>query len=450
MEIITSWTGELADALRHALRMTNDSFAERLGASPRTVAYWRKRPDMTPQPAMQRELDKLLASASEAERAQFALARTQVSHHAGIPADGLLRIPFDAMTSHVWTRDDSHVLAATFDAALGAAVTDDIERLAHVWLVSEPPQTIELAQGRRISNTLVEAVEKRVIQLRRADDFITGQTSHELVRNELRATNALLTGAALTEEQARRLLTAVGELSQLGAWVAADAGLLDQAARYVRGGVLAARAAGDAPLAANVLSTYSYQVANTESPHDAVVLARTAYQGARHSATPVTKALLLERVAWAAAKANDLRGCEKTLSAVDESFLAGARDNDPDWVYWLSREEVDVMAGRCYTELRKPGRAAELLTNAIGSYDQALIRENALYLSWLAEDYIQLDDLDQAADLGTRMAELVSRTQSVRARNRLDRVASLLVPHQSSRPVSEFFEAYSSVEADGS
>jgi hypothetical protein len=448
VEIITSWTGELADALRHALRMTNDSFADLLGASPRTVAYWRKRPDMIPLPAMQKALDDALASASEAERAQFVLARTQVSHQAEPLTDGLLRIPFDAMTSRTWTRDDSHVLAATFDDALSTAVTDDIERLAHVWLISEPPQTIELAQGRRISGTLVEAVEKRVIQLRRADDFITGQTSHELVRNELRATNALLTDAALTDEQARRLLTAVGELAQLGAWVAADAGLLDQAARYVRGGVLAARASGDAPLAANVLSTYSYQVANAGSPHDAAVLARTAYQGAQQSATPMAKALLLERVAWASAKAGDLRGCEKTLSAVDEAFSAGQRDNDPDWLYWLSREEVDVMAGRCYTELKKPSHAAELLTNAISSYDQALIRENALYLSWLAEDYIQLDNLDQAADLGTRMAELVSRTQSARARNRLDYVASLLVPYQSSATVGEFFEAYSSIAAE--
>jgi hypothetical protein len=308
-------------------------------------------------------------------------------------------------------------------------MVDEIERLAHVWLISEPPQTIELAHGRKIGPSLVETVESRVVQLRRADDFITGTMSHDLIKSELQATNKLLTDAELTDDQTRRLLVAVGELAQLGAWVAADAGLLDEAARYVRGGVLAARAAGDEPLAGNVISTYSYQVANNGNPNDAVVLARTALQGGKRTATPVTRSLLLERVAWASAKIGDLRTCEQTLGEVERSFSEGPRDNDPDWIYWLNREEIDVMAGRCYTELRKPSQGVALLTGAIGNYDQALIRENALYLSWLAEDFVQLDDVDQAADLGIRIAQLVSRTNSARARNRLLHVAGLLTPH---------------------
>jgi hypothetical protein len=328
-----------------------------------------------------------------------------------------------------WTREDSHILAASFDTALSGAMVDEIERLAHVWLISEPPQTIELAHGRKIGPSLVETVESRVVQLRRADDFITGTMSHDLIKSELQATNKLLTDAELTDDQTRRLLVAVGELAQLGAWVAADAGLLDEAARYVRGGVLAARAAGDEPLAGNVISTYSYQVANNGNPNDAVVLARTALQGGKRTATPVTRSLLLERVAWASAKIGDLRTCEQTLGEVERSFSEGPRDNDPDWIYWLNREEIDVMAGRCYTELRKPSQGVALLTGAIGNYDQALIRENALYLSWLAEDFVQVDDVDQAADLGIRIAQLVSRTNSARARNRLLHVAGLLTPH---------------------
>jgi tetratricopeptide (TPR) repeat protein len=362
------------------------------------------------------------------------------------PGNGTLpRTLFDAMTSHVWTRDDSHVLSVAFDQALSGGIVDEIERLAHVWLISEPPQSIELAHGRRVSDSLIETVEHRVIQIRRADDFITGQTSHELVKAELHATTDLLADAELTDAQARRLLTAVGELAQLGAWIAADAGLLDEAARYVQGGVLAARAAGDAPLAANVLSTYSYQIANNDNPHDAVILARTAYQGGKRNATPLARALLLERVAWASAKVNDTHSCERALGEVDKAFSEGPRDNDPDWLYWLNREEVEVMAGRCYTELHKPDRAVTMLTSAIGNYDQALIRENALYLSWLAEDYVQLGDIDQAASLGKRVAELAGHTKSARATDRLRHVSSLLVPYQASPTVREFFESYSSV-----
>lgn len=242
-------------------------------------------------------------------------------------------------------------------------------RLAHVWLISEPPQTIELTSGRHVSDALITAVEHRIVQLRRADDFVAEPASRELVQRELEATTELLRNGSLTEEQARRLLTSIGELAQLGAWVAADAGWLDEARRYVGGGVLAARAACNEPLAANIISTYSYQVANTENPNDAAVLTRTAYQGGQRDATPVTRALLLERVAWASAKSGDLRSCERALGSVDENFSSGPRDNYPDWVYWLNREEIDVMAGRCYTELRKPAKAEPLLRNAIEQYN---------------------------------------------------------------------------------
>jgi hypothetical protein len=170
-------------------------------------------------------------------------------------------------------------------------------------------------------------------------------------------------------------------------------------------------------------------------------------KGGHQDATPFARALLLERVAWASAKANDRRSCELALSAVDEEFSRGPRDSDPDWLYWLNQQEVEVMAGRCYTELREPSRAAALLTSAIGDYDQSLIRENALYLSWLAEDYAQLEDVDQAADLGTRVAELASRTNSARATDRLEHIADLLAPYRESAAAQQFFEAYSSVGA---
>jgi len=264
------------------------------------------------------------------------------------------------------------------------------------------------------------------------------------MRVELTATVCLLSEGTLTDQQARRALTAIGELAQLGAWVAADAGLLDEAARYVRGGVLAARGADNAPLAANLISTFSYQVANAGDPNEAVVLARTAYQGGRSGATPLGRALLLERVAWSAARSGDVRECERALGMVEESFSAGRRDDDPDWLYWLNREEIDVMAGRCYTELRNPARAEPLLTNAMARYDPALVRENSLYLSWLAEDYVQLGEIEHAAGIALQMAALAARTNSARTDTRLRYLAKQLGPYRGVASVAEFFDEYQS------
>jgi 8-oxo-dGTP diphosphatase len=72
MRVIASWTGAHADALRQAMHMSNESFAEYLGVAVRTVAYWRKWPDRIPQPDKQAILDTALDRASDLVKAQFA------------------------------------------------------------------------------------------------------------------------------------------------------------------------------------------------------------------------------------------------------------------------------------------------------------------------------------------------------------------------------------------
>jgi hypothetical protein len=354
----------------------------------------------------------------------------------------------DLLLKSTLDREDLHRLSAAFDDALARPAADDIGRLAHVWLIADAPQSIELRAGRRIGNQLIDVVEHRVVQLRRADDFVPGRESHALVRRELAATVRLLQEASLTERQARRVLTAVGELAQLGAWVAADAGNGTEGARYVQGGVLAARAADDAPLAANIISTLSYQIANTGNPREAAILARTAYKGARHHATPAVKALLMERVAWADARSGELHSCERSLGLVDDHFARAPSPGDPDWVYWLNREEVEVMAGRCYTELHQPARAEPLLRRAIERYDHSLIRENSLYLSWLAEDYVQLNEIAHAATIAKRVIHLAGQANSARTDTRLRHLTDLLGSHKSVPEVADFLDLYCALARD--
>jgi hypothetical protein len=140
--------------------------------------------------------------------------------------------------------------------------------------VVEPPQLIEARSGQHIGGGLVAKVERRVAHLRRMDDFVAGGDLHE-----------------------RRLLVAIGELCQLAGWVTGDAGNYPIAAHYHSVGIQAAHAAGDAPLAANIISTLAYQVSNVGNPHEAILLAQTADTGAKHHATPITRALFKERVA---------------------------------------------------------------------------------------------------------------------------------------------------------
>jgi DNA-binding transcriptional regulator YiaG len=70
-DLVATWTGWHANALRQALRMTNEEFAEHLDVSVRAVVYWRTRPEMVPRQGMQQILDVALQRAPELAQAQF-------------------------------------------------------------------------------------------------------------------------------------------------------------------------------------------------------------------------------------------------------------------------------------------------------------------------------------------------------------------------------------------
>jgi hypothetical protein len=72
MKVVDYWTGATADALRQAFRMTIEDFAAKLGVHPRTVSYWRERPDMVQRTLGQQILDDALERAPEAVKARFA------------------------------------------------------------------------------------------------------------------------------------------------------------------------------------------------------------------------------------------------------------------------------------------------------------------------------------------------------------------------------------------
>lgn len=328
--------------------------------------------------------------------------------------------------------------AALADALAGEPADGDVLRLAHEWMVHDPPQLHHLRAGRRIGMETVATVEQRVHQLRLMDDHIGGQESYRLVAGELSATATLLREASCVEPVARRLLVAVGELAQLAGWVASDAGMHTRARHHYLTGAWAASVGGDDAVAANNLSCLAYQMATLGDLDEAVVLARTAATRAAGT-TPAVRALLGERVAWAHARAGQPQACERALDQVDDVFEATAED--PRWLYWLNRDEIQVMAGRCWTELARPLRAVPILQQATSGYPADRDRESALYLSWLAESLVQAHEVEEAAATALRVAELADGAGSARVRSRVRLLRDRLKPYAGNPVVDEFREA---------
>ncbi|WP_280237031.1 helix-turn-helix transcriptional regulator [Nocardia cyriacigeorgica] len=307
------------------------------------------------------------------------------------------------------------------------ATPGDPLRIAHEWLVTDSPFTEHLAPGRRVGAGLAAEMERRVVALRRLDDVVGGAALHPVVRCDLDAARAVVRDGTHSTHTRRRLQRVVGELSQIAGWVYSDAGRYVEAQHTYLEGLAAATEAGDRPLAGQLLSTLTYQMTNTGGARDAGLLARTALHGAAADAPPAVRALLGERVAWAAAKAGDSEAARRALDTVDDEYDRRSPDDDePDWVYWLNRDEVDIMRARCAVQLGDIAEAEALLVPAIERYPVSRKREATLYRSWLAEAYARGHQADIARETLDTVRADATELNSMRLRRRVAEVEAIV------------------------
>jgi transcriptional regulator with XRE-family HTH domain len=302
------------------------------------------------------------------------------------------------------------------------------------------------ATGRRIGKEAAENLAARAHGLRLADDVIP---SHDLVApafRELRAAVRLFRETSHSEETGRALLGIIGELAQITGWIASDAGQHQQAEEIYRLGLSAARQAGDQSLVANLAGSLAYQHANTGREAEAINLARAAHHEAEN-AHPVVQALSLDRVAWATTKTGDAETAVRALSDAHEAIARPAPQDPPDWVYWVSDDELGIMDARVYTELQRPLRAVPLLTKILDRYDATHTRELALYLSWLAVALTDANEPEEAAKTASRMLDLAQDFPSERTAERGRVVLTKLEPYRTDVPeVRDLFDRHSAAQ----
>jgi hypothetical protein len=175
--LVQNWTGRRADALRHAMRMTNESFAAHLGVAVRTVAYWRHRPDMVPVPAMQEILDTALVRAPQRAKDHFwelAGAGGPASASVGV-ADGLLR---------------SEDAASLTDWLTATAVSDEA-------ITGLDQAAARLAEAHSQAAPAVVLAEARQVQASTQSLLRAGQIRHRQTRELLRINGNLLAHISL-------------------------------------------------------------------------------------------------------------------------------------------------------------------------------------------------------------------------------------------------------------
>jgi tetratricopeptide (TPR) repeat protein len=235
------------------------------------------------------------------------------------------------------------------------------------------------------------------------------------------------------------LLSVLAEQAQQAGWAAFDAGKHDDARSLYEDSHQAATEAEDAAFAGNALAFLAYQKSDRDHRAGSEIAAQSC-RTAGPDAPPSVRALLHERLAWTHALAGNASETERALSVAESSLSEAEPTASPDWAAWVDYTELQIMTGRCWTELRRPLRAVPVLENVLSCYDDTHARDKALYLSWLADSYLAAGEVEQAAAVTGRALELSAGVASVRPRQRLAPVLQQLSAHKNLPLVAETLE----------
>ncbi|WP_406458850.1 XRE family transcriptional regulator [Streptomyces sp. NBC_00876] len=282
---------------------------------------------------------------------------------------------------------------------------------------------------KRIDDPYVDRQRERTARLRRLDDVLGGGDTYRVYLGEAQYTKGLLRRSSFAGDSRRRLTALFAEQAQQAGWAAFDGGRKSDAESLYAESRDAARAAQDSDLYGNSLAFLAYStIAN--DPRAAVAFARDSCATITARTPSSVRALLYERLAWACAVDNQPAGAESALATARQA-LAEAQHGEPqpDWSAWVDETELDIMTGRCWTELRRPLRAVPVLTDALSRYSDDHARDKALYLSWLADAYLTAGEVEQAAVTTSRALELSSTVASIRPRQRIAPLLDRLRPH---------------------
>jgi hypothetical protein len=312
---------------------------------------------------------------------------------------------------------------------------------AHQWLVHEPGPLISGLSGGRISGRLVTQISAVVAELRQMDDVGGGGSVLAMAEQLFAKVAGLLDRASYDEATGRALHVVLAELGQMCGWSAYDSGEHGLAQRYWIAGLRAAHTADDRPLGAYILGCLAEQEARQGRPADALTLIETALAGSRGWQTPRLLAQLYNWQSWACAALQDSSACTAAISrarAQTEQFQA---DHDPTWLYWVNSADVIAGSGQCLLLLDKPDRAAAMLDEGITLFDESLVRDRQIHLTYLIDALArpgQQRDLERAACYGIQSLDLAEGLDSMLSITRIRGLSQQLKPHAEVAAVQEF------------
>jgi hypothetical protein len=383
MQVITSWTGGQADALRQALRMTNESFGEHLGVAARTVANWRKNPAITPTPAVQETLDTALERAGDRAKAQFAALIGQVGH--------------DRPSDHV----------ESFELPGGAL------------LGASPGAGPEFGDS-----DYLESIRRHIREIVALDNRFGGADLVRLSTRFFRTIHEQLGTGTYDPERERDLQSAAAELAEVVGWLAYDAEAHDLTRRMNQESLYFARLAGDKSIELLTLQNSSMHAASQGRPREALQIARSVLEG-DYLLSPRLKTLFLTRKARALAQGGDDRALA-LFPEIRSLYHEGVSDADPAWAWWIDERELAWHEAMVQRDLGMHARAIAQFERSVIATPATEIRSQYLHRAYLLQAQVDNAAWDDAEQSIQQLLPLSSKVASTRTIVLLRKVSSHL------------------------
>jgi hypothetical protein len=299
--------------------------------------------------------------------------------------------------------------------------------------------TSSVVSGPRIGTTTLAELRVNSVRLRSLDDHLGGAETYRFYLAEVERTASILKSNSFSGTLHKELLALLAEQAQQAGWAAFDAGWQKKASHLYNTSYSAAAEAGDVALAGNALALKAYQLVSgglvgTEPTDGSCAIAGKTNQ-------PAVTSLLYQRAAWTYALAGDVQRTAEVLGLAEDALtMPNDSDPAPGWAAWAHNPiELQIMAGRCWAELHKPLRAVPVLEAAMQQYDDSHARDKALYLSWLADAYLDADEVERAAQVTSSALDLAAGVASSRPTRRLAAVVGRFTPYASEPGVADLF-----------
>jgi hypothetical protein len=389
MQVIASWTAAEASALQQCLRMSNQSYAGYLGIAVRTVAYWRKRPEMVPTLALQATLDRMLEQAPERVKAQFAQLVAQTGH-----------------------------------GQVGRVESTDIPGMA---LLREPNSNPEFGSGEYL-----ESVRGHIREIVALDNRFGGADLVRLSARFFRAIHDQLGTGRYAPGLERDLHSAAGELAEVVGWLAYDAEAHDLARRMNQESLYFTRLAGDRDIELLTLQNSSMHAASQGRPVEALQIARSVLEGG-YALSPRLKALFLTRKARALAQGGD-ESALRMFSEIRSLFLHGVSDKDPAWAWWIDERELAWHEAMAQRDLGFTGRAIAFFERSVIATPATEIRSQYLHRAYLLQAEVDNSSWGDAEETIRQLLPLSAEVASTRTVVLLRRILNQLGLHDNISP----------------